>query len=300
MSGFGRRGGRNPEREKLLFIGAAGATVSLFIVVLVVLTYKPADANQPSQQSPQIVVPQVQESVGTTELYVPERPVRAGTRLSDVKFKSVVWPKNQVPEGAVKDLSDLKGKFAKINMDPSTPVRFDFVTDTPVKISLPLTQGMRAITIEVDETSGLEGYALAGTRVDVTLTYMVEKNLSTKVLVQNARVLSYGGDSTDVNLRTGGAPIKASGKTITLEVSPEDALNMQTAKQLGRLGLIMRTADDDKAPEVEQVDQNKILDAGSRTKSKDTRCRVGTMKIDGKDYIIPCDGSESMVPVENQ
>lgn len=298
MSGFGRRGGRNPERERLLFIGAAGATVSLFVVVLVVLTYKPADANQTNQQAPQIIIPQVQESVGTVELFAPERPVRAGTRLSEVKFKSVTWPKNQAPEGAVKDIADLKGKFAKVNLDPSNPIRFDSVTDTPVKVSLPLTQGMRAITIEVDETSGLEGYALAGTRVDVTLTFTVDKSLSSKILVQNARVLSYGGDSTDVNLRPGGSPIKASGRTITLEVSPEDALIMQTSKQLGRLGLIMRTADDDKASEVEQVDQNKILDSGSKTKSKDNRCRVGTMKIDGKDYIIPCDGSDAMVPVE--
>ena len=299
---LGKRGSgfsKNPDRERFLFIAAAGAACSLLIVLLAVITFRPdADANQPAASQPVATPVQPSLAMSTIDLYVPERPVRAGQKLSDVKFKTVVWPRNQVPDGAIRDLSELKEKYAKVPLDPSIPVRQEFISDTPVRVSLPLTPGMRAITIEVDETQALEGFALAGTSVDVTLTYMTEeKKLETRIIVSKARVLSYGGDTTEAGQRQPNSIRPTAARTITLEVNANDALSMQTAKQLGRIGLIMRTADDDKAPETDSINQNKILDPGAKTADGTVSCKSGTMKIGGKEYIVPCDG-KGMIPVE--
>lgn len=290
--------GRNVERERMLFVAAAGAALALLIVILVILTYRPADAGQDSQAA----IPQVPVSTGTVSLFAPDRVVRMGTKLSEVRFKEIVWPRNQVPEGAVRDLAEIRNAYAKVNLDPTNPVRHDMVSDHPTVVSLPLTAGMRAVSIEVDETSGLEGHALPGIQVDVTLTFLEEGTLTTKVLVQKAKVLSYGGDITPLEGRTiqptGQGRPQIQSKTITLEVAPADALQIQTARQLGRLGLIMRTADDDKTPQVTEVKATDIQSGKKGEKNSNKNCSKGTVRIEGKEYVMDCDGGLSKLSEE--
>ncbi len=293
---FNKKGGfsGNSDREKFLLIAAGGAFLSLLVVVGAVFSIKSKD-EKPKEETQKLLQPES----ATVTLYAPERPVRVGAKLTDVRFKEVVWPRNQIPEGAVRDLAQLKDKYAREALEPGTPITTNSISNEPVTVSLPLTPGMRAITIEVDETASIEGYARPGTRVDVTLTYMNDKQLATRVLVPNARVLSFGGDMTQGRPQAGAAIRVASKSTITLEVTPEEALSIQTAKQLGRLGLIMRDASDDKAPEVDSVTQGKIMDPGAAPKkSGSVDCQAGTMRIGDKEFIVPCDGKGGLVPVE--
>lgn len=292
--------GRNVEKERMLFVAAAGAALALVIVILVILTYRPADAGQDTQAA----IPQVPVSSGTVNLFAPDRIVRAGTKLSEVRFKDVIWPRHQVPEGAVRDLAEIRNAYAKITLNPSSPVTLDMVSDHPTVVSLPLTAGMRAVSIEVDETSGLEGHALPGTRVDVTLTFLEEGSLTTKVLVQSAKVLSYGGDVTPLEGRAQipqGAPRpQVQSRTITLEVAPSDALQIQTARQLGRLGLIMRTADDDKSPQVMEFKATDIQSGKKGDKKSSKDCSKGTVRIEGKEYVMDCEGGLSRLSEEGE
>lgn len=295
---FNKKGGfsGNSDREKFLLIAAGGAFLSLLVVVGAVFSIKSGE--EKPKEAPVVAL---QPESATVTLYAPEKPLRVGTKLTDVKFKEIIWPRNQIPEGAVRDLAQLKDKYAREALDPGTPITTNSISNEPVTVSLPLTPGMRAITIEVDETASIEGYARPGTRVDVTLTYMNDKQLATRVLVPNARVLSFGGDmSQGVRPNQGGAVRVASKSTITLEVSAEEALSIQTAKQLGRLGLIMRDASDDKAPEVDSVTQGKIMDPGGTAKKSKNQidCQAGTMKIGDKEFIVPCDGKGGLIPVE--
>ena len=161
-----------------------------------------------------------------------------------------------------------------------------------------LTKGYRAIAIDVDATSGLEGHALPGSRVDVTLSSTRGGEAVTNVIVENARVLSYGGDtrsleqqrSQTVNLRV--AP--SISRTITLEMKPLDALQVENARQSGRLGLLMRAPGD-----IEPVDKTEIsqTDVGDRQKSStfQKRCTKGRATFDGANIIIGCDGEISRV-----
>lgn len=292
-AGFNKRTSvlrRRNDRERLLFITAAGLAFSLLVIMLVVLSNRPADARQN-----QVVPPasQIPPALGTVTLYTPERQVRPGVKLSDVNFKEVYWPRNQVPEGAVRDLAELKDMYSKAVIEPGVPVQHSLLSNQPVEDALPLTPGNRAISIEIDQVSGLEGHALPGTKVDVTLTYMKEQQLTTKIIVQNARVLSYGGVTKAELANATGKTERVASKTITLDVAPGDALQIQTARQMGRLGLMMRTQDDDKAPSVTELSGNDIQGSRKERPAPQRACTKGTVKVAGKEMVIGCDGTIS-------
>ena len=281
------------DRERLIFIATAGLAFSLVVIFIVVLTARrDADAKQEKQEIEEAMLP---EAIGTVTLYTVDRSIPAGTKLSNVEFRKVYWPRNDVPSGAVRDLVELKRYYAKREIKPSVPLTRQDLSRDPVKYSLPLTPGNRAVTIEVDAISGLEGHALPGTRVDIVLTYTSEGNLTSRVIVQNARVLSYGGDQTPVSQRMAISRPMAPKRTITLDVAPQDALKIQTSRQLGRLSLLLRSPDDNTPYRNLEMDKSDIEGNVRRAPKEKKACRRGTMKMDGKEYILDCDGTISEI-----
>ena len=138
--------------------------------------------------------------------------------------------------------------------------------------------------------------ALPGSRVDVALTYMVEGSLTSKVIVQNARVLSYAGsaEAPDERIGVGPRPRQARvGSTVTLEVAPPDALKIQTSKQLGSLSLLMRAPEDENPARVLQVSRPDIDGNVASTATAKRECTRGIMRMEGEEYVIDCDGSIS-------
>lgn len=297
--------GRNHEREKILLVAASGAAVALVVVFILIYNFSAdsVDASVDQANGQQAITP---AAVGTVALLAPDESVKTGTRLSEVTFKEVYWPRNQVPEGAIRDLSEIQNQYAKSDLSPNVPLQRVHLTSQPSVQVLPLMAGMRAVSIEVDETSGLEGHALPGTRVDVVLTSSGSDGVTSNIIVQNARVLSYGGDTS--TLMGGpppylaGRPIKMS-RTMTLEVSTADALKIQTGRQMGRLSLIMRANDDVanaavtsiRSPEVQNTKPNVAKAAPAQPS-----CVRGKMKLGGKMYVIGCDGSMNPLPGQDE
>lgn len=113
--------GRRGEKERMLLVAAAGLAASLVIIMVVVLNYKrEAIASQATTAANQPIVP---VPMGTVTLFVPDREVAAGTKLAEVTFKEVYWPRNQVPVNAVLDLAEIKNQFAKVNLPSGLPVQ---------------------------------------------------------------------------------------------------------------------------------------------------------------------------------
>lgn len=285
-------GGKTNERERLLFIAAAGLAFSLLVVLFVVFSF---GSKSESEKVAATNTNSIPAAIGTVSLLTPDRMVRAGTRLSEVQFKEVYWPRNQVPDGAVRDINEMKELFARVDLQPGVPVQRSQLARESIQTTLPVSPGNRAVSFEVDATAGIEGHALPGTRVDVVLTFYENGNLVSKVIVQNARVLSYGGDFTPIDKRaiSVGAP-RSTSRTITLDVSPKDALSLTTAKQLGRLSLIMRSSEDDKGLEKTEWDAAKFNDGvKGQERNRSGSCTKGTVRMGGKEYIVACDGSIS-------
>jgi pilus assembly protein CpaB len=124
-------------------------------------------------------------------------------------------------------------------------------------LSRQVPAGMRAVSIRVDDVSGVAGFILPGDRVDVMLTHRLEgaspdASLVTDIILQNVQIL--GIDQLSDQDRE--KPVVA--RTATVAVTPEDAQKLALAQQAGTLGLALRnTSAVDQVP-VERVVQRDL------------------------------------------
>ena len=284
---------RKSERERMLVLGAAVMALSLIGIMVFVLNYRSTAAANvtPANSATDNVGGPV---LGTVMLLVPETAVSRGTKLSDISLKAVYWPRNQVPAGAIRDAADVKSLYAKRSLPAGLPLtRDNLTTQAPINGLAP-AKGFRAVTLRGDAVSLLEGHAVPGNRVDVVLTYLKDGIKTSRIIVQNSKVLSLGG-RTAVPTPLG-MEVAPQASTITLEVSPQDALEIQTAKAMGRLSLILRPLDDNQSPDQIEVTQHAVQgDRARRRNNRGENCNRGHVRSNGKEYVINCDGAISQV-----
>lgn len=206
----------------------------IFVTVIgfMTLSYKTkASTNQP--------VPVVVAEYNLVTLPVPAEPVRAGVEFSEIKLRTLQLPANQIPDGAVKDVRELIGSVTAVSLPANLPLfRENFSSNmggaNPVIDKIPT--GMRAMTLKVDATSAVEGWAGSGTIVDVLL---VEKE-RTAVVAENVKVLSAERSVSPVQ----GSASPEVPSTITLLVTQEQCLAINTAVLLGKIAFALRGVSD--------------------------------------------------------
>jgi pilus assembly protein CpaB len=99
--------------------------------------------------------------------------------------------------------------------------------------------GMRAVSVQVNEISGVSGFVQPGTRVDVLFTRVFSNgDAATTTILQNAKVIAYGRQldpSAKVDPRDTARPTVA-----TLLVTQDQAQKLVLAEQRGRIQLVLR------------------------------------------------------------
>jgi pilus assembly protein CpaB len=114
-----------------------------------------------------------------------------------------------------------------------------------------LPTGMRAVSTEISPETGAGGFILPNDRVDVLLSKR-EKNpdkslpdiINAEIILSNVRVLAI--DQAPKEKDGQNAVV---GKTVTLELKPEQAETLARARQSGTLSLALRSIADLNAPE---------------------------------------------------
>ncbi|MBV8506996.1 MAG: Flp pilus assembly protein CpaB [Alphaproteobacteria bacterium] len=104
-----------------------------------------------------------------------------------------------------------------------------------------LTPGARAIAIPVSTSGASTGLLFPGDRVDVILTQnfkgesaVITRRSVSETVVENLRVLAI--DTPDAKAQSG-----SFGRTVTLEVTPQQAEKVNVATELGKLSLTLRS-----------------------------------------------------------
>lgn len=231
-------------REHLLVFG--GSTLMFaFLVTAALLLY----SNSVVQAREDVVVEPASDSeiaFGTVVLVAPTSRVPKGTRLTSVHLREIHWPRDQVPEGAVRSFQDVDGIYVTAALPAHQPILRGNIATTPPSFGIGelLPAGHRAVSIEVDAISGVEGWATPGVHVDVYLTYFEKQEgvHKTRVAVEDAVVLSYGGEAKKTDQHDVEKTTVAS--TVTLAVPFEDSLKIQTAKAMGEIALALRNSND--------------------------------------------------------
>jgi pilus assembly protein CpaB len=180
--------------------------------------------------------------IETTTVVVAAAQLRFGNKLAREHVKIVEWPAALVPEGTFQKIEDVVSdedpRVVLQSIEPNEPILVSKVTGPGQRASLStiITEGMRAMTIRVNDVLGVAGFVLPNDRVDLLLTREIIKGQPiTDVLLQNVKVL--GIDQKADQPDEGTADVV---KAVTIEVTVEQAQKITLASTVGTLSLALR------------------------------------------------------------
>lgn len=216
--------------------------------------------------------PQAASATGT--IVVAAAPLAFGTVLTPDNVTEIAWKEPLLPEGAFATKTDLlkDGRRVVLSaMERSEMIVRPKVTAPGQRASLSvlLEEGMRAVTVRVDDIRGVAGFILPGDRVDVVLlrteTQKGETENSADVLIQYVKVLAI---DQLVNERQDQPAVATVAKAVTLQVSPSQAQKILLAGNIGKLSLVLRQPGEARSAEAGRITDN---DLGSGFARRDVK-----------------------------
>ncbi len=189
-------------------------------------------------------------AVQTVDILVAAKDVVPNAKITADKFRLEKWPADRMPQGAIKDLKAVEGKFTNQKLYQGEPLLERKVNLSNDSVAIP--PGCKVFDLPVDANNGGVGYIQPGHRVDIHGFF--EKNgriLESKsvLVMENVEVLMV--DGVAVRDREDGLSKKAGTIQLLIRSSQYEALN--TAKNLGKLTLSLRPVSADDGGE-EQTD----------------------------------------------
>ena len=182
----------------------------------------------------------------TGTLVVAAQPLEFGANLTGDNLREIPWPGDPL-EGSFSSVADLlkEGRrLTLVSMQKNEPILASKITGPNQRATLStlIDEGMRAVSVNVDEVRGVAGFILPGDRVDVVLTRNDRASVSADsvptadVLLQNVKVLAI---DQLANERTEKPTIA---RAVTLELNLQQSQKVILAQGVGRLSLILRQA----------------------------------------------------------
>ena len=188
-------------------------------------------------------------------LVVAKADLPMGAMITAEDVRLIDYPVNAFPQGGFEAIEDVVDRSVTGQILANEPVISGRVTEKGAGFGLAplIKQGYRAIAVAVNQVSGVSGFILPGSKVDVLLTANgiggSSENLTTTVL-ENVTVLSTGhSQEADANGQPQNDPV------VNMVLNPEDARLLTLATQEGRIQLVLRNPKDDE----EQLAENRQI-----------------------------------------
>jgi pilus assembly protein CpaB len=199
-------------------------------------------------------------------IVVAAQSMRFGKLIEPMSLKVIDWPVDTIPDGAFHTVEELMGdaskpRYVMTAIEQSEPILASKITGPGQRATLSATlkPGMKAVSIRVNDVLGVAGFVLPGDRVDIMLTRQIDaqgearKDGVTDVLLQGVKVLAVDQLADDRSDKP------AVSKSVTLEVSTEEAQKLTLAATVGTLSLALRNIG---SAEVEKVPPISLADLG--------------------------------------
>ena len=193
----------------------------------------------------------------TVEILVARSDLPGMTRIEQDLLDAIEVGIDERPEGAFTDPVQILGRVLKAGLVAGQPVVDAMLLkdEGGAQLASSLPPGMRAVSVEINGSSAMKGLLFPGCRVDVIVAYKAafgrvrDSAAPSRTLLQNVSVLavedktvftaeeedSEGSASPFAARRTG-----ARGMMVTLMVDPQQARELQAARDLGELSLSLR------------------------------------------------------------
>jgi len=241
------------------------------------------------------------EIVPTEMIFVADRALKYGERLTKEDVREVAFPVTAIPEGAFKALTEIfpentnELRVVLRQMEKDEAILAVKVTNPGEDAGLTsrLERGMRAFTIKVDVSSGVSGFLRPGDKVDVYWTGRINIGAQngrgdvTKLIQAGVKLIAIdqtaGGDLDNAVIA----------RTVTVAVNPNQVASLAQAQSTGDLSLSLVGAGDDTVAGAVEVDQRSLLGIRSEAVQEATAaervCTIRTRR--GAELLeipIPC------------
>jgi pilus assembly protein CpaB len=225
--------------------------------------------------------------LATQTIVVAAKPLRFGAELGAMSLREIPWTQDAVPPGAFSKISDLTStrRVVLTAIEANEPILASKITGSGQRATLSavLADGMKAVTIRVNDVEGVAGFVLPGDHVDVVLTRQQDKAVAAAdVVLQNVRVLAVDQIADER------AEKPSVAKAVTLEVEVTAAQKLALAATVGTLSLALR-----KAGEATALNTRRIT-LSDLPKSSTTEGRYSTIAVvrgaQRSEYSVPNEG----------
>lgn len=191
----------------------------------------------------------VVKPTATQPLVVAAVPLQLGMRLDASNVRVIQWPANQQMAGMFSRVEDVANRAIITALAENEPVLEAKLSpkEAGAGLSSTIPEGMRGLSVAVNEVVGVAGFVIPGTNVDVLVTGRVVGGARgggdniTRTILENVRVLAAG---QKIEQDREGKPQTVA--VITLLVSPDDATKLTMAATQGRIQLALRNTIDTK------------------------------------------------------
>jgi len=188
-------------------------------------------------------------AMATQPVVVAAADLTLGSELKKEDLTVVNFPKGQAPDGAFARPQDIIGRGVIMQIVKNEPILPAKLASKEAGSGLPpiIPEGMRAVSVRVNEVIGVAGYVLPGTHVDVLTTQNPSSqpaDVTSKVILSNVQVLTAGTrlEQDQENKK----PVQVT--VVTLAVFPEQAERLALASTEGKIQLALRNPLDQSAP----------------------------------------------------
>ena len=194
-----------------------------------------------------------------------------GHRIVDADLKSIEIPKADLPDGNIPNPADAVGRAVLFKLATNEAILESMLASKlgGEGLTAEIVPGMRAVSVQVNETVGVSGFVQPGSKVDVLFTRNLQNgDAAAATILQNVAVLAYGRNlqRPAPDAKQGPAPSNSTQLNVTLLVTQEDAEKLALAVQRGKIQLALRNPLDSKEEETAAVysEDLGIVDPGIR------------------------------------
>lgn len=180
------------------------------------------------------------------QVVVPKQNIGPKTMLTEQMVKVKDIPVELIQPGTAMELQEVVGKITRTELYTEEPVLLNRLykdQNQSGELSLMIPDGQRALTVEVDDVTGVAGLLQPGDKIDIVATfdYEVERTTLSTLLLQNIKVLAVGQSLDGVQK----GDKKVNTQTVTLAVTPDQAPPLTLAAERGSVRLMLRSPKDE-------------------------------------------------------
>ena len=226
------------------------------------------------------------KEIVTEPVVVAERGVASGQAITAEDVRLAEWPLEIVPTEHFVSVEEVVGRVSRQSLVVGEPIMETRLAPPGalqgLAASIPV--GHRAMTVAVNMVSGVSGFVLPGSHVDVLVSMRAsgKKDAIAKTILQNVRVLA-----ADQHLEgRDGRPL--SSRAVTLLVKPADAEKLGLGATQGTLLLSLRSSTDQDTSPTAGITVAKLMGGEPkkapvrrvRAKPKPAAAEISRIKVD--------------------